>query len=116
MPEGGDVGEQVWLHILARDEELDRLDSRSRGRRNQILALDREEPRLLAVLARREELADEPQLRVMRRLDQSALDSSAALARSATSANAFGSDTARSASDLRSSSIPARRTPAMKRL
>ena len=87
-------------------------------RLDEILALDREEPGLLPVLARREKLPDEPELLVLARLDQAAAASasSAAFARSATAANAAGSETAMSASDLRSSSIPASRTPAMNRL
>src|SRR4029453_15278794 len=105
------AGEKLGLDVLSGDQELDRLDSgRPRGL-DQVLALGREEAGLLPLPTRREELADKPQLRVVRRGDQAARvlasDSSAAFARSATSANAPGSDTARSASDLRSSSIPA---------
>src|SRR5206468_1825404 len=103
MAERRHRGEHVGLDIVARDEELDGLDADSPGGIDQVLALGREEPRPLPVLARREKLADEAELRVLRRADQA---SSAAFARSATIANAFGSETARSASDLRSSSIP----------
>ncbi len=115
MTERGDCREELRLDVLTRDEQLDRLDAGGGGGVDQVLALDREQPGLLPVLARLEELADEPKLLVVRGGDQADV-SSAAFARSATAANAFGSDTARSASDLRSSSIPDLRRPSMKRL
>jgi hypothetical protein len=117
MTERRDARQQRGRDSLAGNEELDRLDPRPRRRVDEILALDGEQPRLLAVLARAEELADELELLVVPRSDQAALEpesaSSAAFARSAIAANAVGSVTARSASDFRSSSIPALRTPAM---
>ena len=118
VPERRDLGEELGNDVLAGDEEFDRLDPGGRRGLDQILALDREEARLLALLARGEKLPDEPELLVSARLDQAASASgpSAAFARSATAANACGSLTAMSASDLRSSSIPAFFTPAMKRL
>ncbi len=119
MPERRHLGEELRHDVLAGDQELDRVDRCVARGLDQVLALDREEPALLAVLARSEELPDEPELLVLTRLDQAAaeeVDSSAAFALSATTENASGSDTAMSASDLRSSSIPASRTPAMKRL
>jgi hypothetical protein len=67
-----DPGQQLRLDGLAGDEELDRLDSRVRGRRDEILALDGEEPELLALALLREELAGELQRRVRRRRDQGA--------------------------------------------
>src|SRR5262249_42564168 len=110
---------------------LHRFDPRGECSRDQVLSLADEEPVLLAVLAVRE-LAHQLHRRVVPRGDhessavrppggQTALPhaafwSSAAFAFSATSANALGSFTARSASVLRSSSIPAAWTPAMKRL
>ena len=116
MPERRDLAEELRDDVLAGDEELDRLDPRRPGRLDEILALDREETRLVTVLARRKKLPDEPELLVLPRFDQAAASvsvSSAALARSATAANAFGSLTAMSASDLRSSSMPALWTPFM---
>ena len=64
------LAEQLRLDVLPRNEQLDRLDARSRGRLDEILALDREEPGLLPMLARREKLPDEPELLVLTRLDQ----------------------------------------------
>src|ERR687895_1188355 len=102
MPERRDLRQQLRLDVVAGDEELRGLDRGLLRRLHEILALDGEEPHLLAVLARGEELPDEPELLVLARLDQAASDglpsSSAALARSATRANAPGSETARSAS------------------
>jgi hypothetical protein len=115
VPERRYLGEQLGKDVLPRDEEFDGLDPGARGRLDEILALDGEEPRLLTLLARREKLPDEPELVVLARLDQAASES-ASFARSATAANACGSLTAMSASDLRSSSIPAFLTPSMKRL
>jgi hypothetical protein len=115
VTERRDLGKQLRQDVLARDEQLDRLDPCVPRRSDQVLALDREQAGFDAVLARREKLPDEPELLVLARLDQAA-SASAALARSATAANACGSLTAMSASDLRSSSMPAFRTPSMKRL
>ena len=70
MRQGRDGGEQLGLDVLARDEQLDRLDPGGRRRLDQILALDGEEPELLALALLREELADELQRRVRRRGDQ----------------------------------------------
>ena len=119
MTERGDLREQLGLDGLAGDQQLERLDASGERRVGEVLAFRREEAGLLTVLARAEELPDEPELLVLARRDQAALlapFSSAAFARSATSAKASGSDTAISASDFRSSSMPASRTPAMKRL
>ncbi|CAN5712724.1 hypothetical protein BH20ACT14_BH20ACT14_06850 [soil metagenome] len=121
MSERRHLAEKLRYDVLVSHQQLDRLDRSIVRRLDQIFALDREEPALLAVLPRSEKLPDEPELLVLTRLDQAAdaseaFASSEAFARSATTANACGSDTARSASDLRSSSIPASRTPAMKRL
>ena len=118
VAERRDFAQKLGHDVLARDEEIERLDARSDRRLDEVLALDGEEPCLEAVLAPREKLPDEPELLVLARLDQAAAsaDSSAAFARSATAANACGSLTAMSASDLRSSSIPALRTPSMNRL
>ena len=65
-----DRGQQLRLDVLARDEQLDRLDPGGARRRDEILALDGEEPELLALALLREELADELQRRVRRRGDQ----------------------------------------------
>jgi hypothetical protein len=65
-----DRREQLGLDVLSSDEELDRLDAGGRGRVDQILPLDREEPELLALALLREELPDELQRRVRRRRDQ----------------------------------------------
>ncbi len=120
VPERGHLAEELRKHVLSGDEQLDRFDAGTGRRLHEVLALDGEETRLVAVLARREKLPDEPELLVLARLDQAASASasaaSAAFARSATTANACGSLTAMSASDLRSSSIPAFFTPAMNRL
>jgi hypothetical protein len=75
MRQGGDGGQQLWLDVLAGDEKLDRLDSRRARRLDEILALDGEEPELLALALLREELADELQRRVRRRRDQQELRS-----------------------------------------
>jgi hypothetical protein len=100
-------------HVI--EAKTKELHEAAKAELDEILALGGEQPRLLPVLPCGEELADEPELLVVARLDQAAETSvsSEAFARSATTANAAGSDTARSARDLRSSSIPARRTPAM---
>jgi hypothetical protein len=77
------LAEQLGRDVLARDEQLDGLDARSRGRLDQVLALDREEPRLGTVLSRREKLPDEPELLVLAGLDKAAsAGASAAIARS----------------------------------
>ena len=65
VPEGRDGGEKLREDVLARDEELGGLDPRAQSRVDEILSLDREEPGLLPVLSRREELADEAELRVV---------------------------------------------------
>jgi hypothetical protein len=59
------LSEQLRDDVLAREQQLDRLDAGRSGRRDEVLALDREEPRLLAVLPRREKLPDEPELLVL---------------------------------------------------
>jgi hypothetical protein len=59
------LAEQLRQDVLARDEELDGLDTRRGGSLDEILALDREQPGLVPVLARREELPDEAELRVL---------------------------------------------------
>ena len=105
MPERRRLGEQLRLDVLAGHEELDRFDSGPRRSRDQIFPLRREETGREPVLASSKELPDEPELLVVPGPDQAALEaspaSSAALARSATAANACGSLTAMSASDLR---------------
>jgi len=66
MGQGRDGGEEVRLDALAGDEKLDRLDAGRRGGVDQVLALDREEPELLALPLLRKELPDELQRRVRR--------------------------------------------------
>ena len=66
MGQRRDRGEELWLDALAGDEELDRLDAGRRGGVDQVLALDREEPELLALPLLREQLPDELQRRVRR--------------------------------------------------
>jgi hypothetical protein len=120
VTERRDLGEEPWLDVLPCDEELDGLDPGNSRGVDEIVGLDGEEPGVSSVLSRGEELPDEPELLVVPRRDQAACEpgsaSSAAFARSATAANACGSLTAMSASDLRSSVIPARFTPSMNRL
>ena len=70
MAECRHLAKELRQDVLARDEQLDRLDSRGRGGLDEILALDREQARSLAVLTRREKLPDEPELLVLARLDQ----------------------------------------------
>jgi hypothetical protein len=65
VSERRDLAEQLRKDVLARDEELDRLDPRVRRRLDQVLALDREQARLEPMLARREKLPDEPELLVL---------------------------------------------------
>jgi hypothetical protein len=111
MTEGRDARQELGRDGLAGDEELDGLEPGGRGGVDEVLALDGEEAGLLPVLPGAEELAEELELLVVARSDQAASEpesaSSAAFARSAIAANAVGSTTARSASDFRSSSIPA---------
>jgi hypothetical protein len=59
------------LDGLAGDEQRDRLDPGGGRGGDEILALDREEPELLARAFLREELPDELQRRIRRRRDQS---------------------------------------------
>ena len=66
MSQRRDGGEQLGLDGLSRNEKLDRLDAGRRGGADQVLALDREEPELLALPLLREELPDELQRRVRR--------------------------------------------------
>jgi hypothetical protein len=70
VTERRDLAEELRQDVLACDEELDRLDACGGRSLDQILALDGEQPRLGAVLARREKLPDEPELLVLARLDQ----------------------------------------------
>jgi hypothetical protein len=72
MRERRDPREQLGLDRLAGDEQLDRLDPGRRGGCDEVLALDGEEPELLALALLREELADELQRRVRRRSNQRA--------------------------------------------
>ncbi len=104
-----DLGQQLGRHGLTGDQELDRLEPRRERRVDEIFALGEEQPELVAPVARMQ-LADELQLRVRSGLDQVAR---ANFACSAIAANASGSETARSASTLRSSPISAFRQPAM---
>ena len=90
------------------DERFDGLEPGVESRPDEILSLAGEEPEFLP-LPPRLELAHELEARVGRRGDQA---SSAAFACSAILPNAAGSETARSASTLRSSSMLALRQPA----
>jgi len=65
MTERRDLAEQLGEDVLARDEQLDRLEPSGRRGFDQVLALDREQTRLDAVLSRREKLPDEPELLVL---------------------------------------------------
>jgi hypothetical protein len=65
VAERRDLAEQLRKDVLARDEQLDGLNARGGGSLHEILALDREQPGLVPVLARREELPDEAELRVV---------------------------------------------------
>jgi hypothetical protein len=92
VAERRDLPEQLREDVLTGDEQLDRVDTRVRRSLDKVFALGREEAGLDAVLAGSEELPDEPELLVLTRFDQAVLEpgsaSSAALARSATAANA----------------------------
>ena len=70
-----DLREQVRLDVLACTEQLDRLDARLVGRLNEILALDDEQPLLLALAPRLEQPMDEAQLRIGGGRDHSSQDS-----------------------------------------
>ncbi len=70
MPERRHLAEKLGDDILARHQQLDGLDRGVAGSLDEVLALDREEPALLAMLSRREKLPDEPELLVLPRLDQ----------------------------------------------
>ena len=72
VSERRDLGEQLRQDVLTGDEQLDGLDARPGGRLDEVLALDREEARLVAMLPRREKLPDEPELLVLTRFDQAA--------------------------------------------
>ena len=72
VPEGRHLREELGHDVLAGHEQIDRLDARPCSRLDEILALDREEPRLLTMLPRREKLPDEPELLVLTRFDQAA--------------------------------------------
>ncbi len=109
MPERRHLRHQLRRDRLPGDEELDRLDAGLAGRVDEVLTLRDEQPELVAP-APVVELADELEPLVVAGGDQAAdaeEASSAALAFSATAPNAAGSLTARSASTLRSSSMPA---------
>jgi hypothetical protein len=51
MAERRDLGEQLRLDVLPRDEQLDRLDARGEGGLDEILALRRKQPELVAPAA-----------------------------------------------------------------
>ena len=111
MGQLGHGREQLRLDVLAGAQQLRRLDPGRPRSLDEILALDREQPQLVAPAPLRE-LADELELLVVPGGDQEAWGS-AAFARSAIAPNAAGTLTAISASTLRSSSTPAARQPAM---
>ena len=69
MSERRHLGEQPRLDVVARDEQLDRLDPCRRGRIDEVLSLDEEEPELVAPAAL-VQLADELQLLVVPGADQ----------------------------------------------
>ena len=73
MPECRDLAEELRQDVLARDQQLDRLDPRRPSRLDKVFALDREEPGLLALLPRREKLPDEAELLVLTRLDETSV-------------------------------------------
>jgi hypothetical protein len=66
-----DAREQLRLDVLARTKELDRFDARVVGRLHEVLALDNEQPLLLALPPRVEQAPHQPQRRVGRRSDHS---------------------------------------------
>src|SRR5215207_5177111 len=108
-----DLCEHLSSNGLARDEEVDRLDPGRLRRLDEIFALGDEEPFAVALRARGE-APHEPQPRVRGRRDQDGTGcDSAAFACSAIRPNAAGSETARSARILRSSSISAFFRPEM---
>ena len=118
VAERGHLAQELRQNVLPGDQQLDRLDAGGGCSLDEVLALGGEQPCLRGASSQREASG---------RAGASRSDatrsggtgpgsaSSAALARSATAANAWV-ETAMSASDLRSSSIPAFLTPAMKRL
>jgi hypothetical protein len=69
VAERRDLGQQQGLDVLARDEQLDGLDSRGGGRLDEILAFRDEQLQLVAPAALRQ-LADELELLVLARADQ----------------------------------------------
>jgi hypothetical protein len=69
MSKRGHLRKQVGLHVVAGEEQLDRLDPYSRRRVDEILTLDEEEPELVAPAAL-VQLADELELLVVAGADQ----------------------------------------------
>ena len=55
-----DLRQELGLDVLARSQQLDRLDARVVGRLHEILALGREQSFLLALTPRLEQAMDEP--------------------------------------------------------
>jgi hypothetical protein len=70
MAERRHLGQQLGQDVLTGDEELDGLDTCPCSSLDEVLALDREEACLVAMLPRREKLPDEPELLVLTRLDE----------------------------------------------
>jgi hypothetical protein len=69
MRELGQLGEELRLHVPARDEQIDRFDPRRTCRLDEVLSFDREQPQLVSP-APVVELADELQALVVARGDQ----------------------------------------------
>jgi hypothetical protein len=70
VAERRDLREQLRLHVLPGNEQLHRLDALAGRGLDEVLGLDGEETALLAVLARGEQLPDEPELLILARRDQ----------------------------------------------
>jgi hypothetical protein len=72
MTERRELRDEGSFHVLARDEQLDRLDSGFASGVDEILALADEKPLLLPLPPRLQKAPDELQLRVVRGRDHSA--------------------------------------------
>ena len=65
MTERRDLAEELGQDVLARDQQLDRVDARRARSLDEVLALDGEETALLPMLPAGEKLPDEPELLVL---------------------------------------------------
>jgi hypothetical protein len=70
MREGREAGKKLGRDVVARDEQLDRLDAGRRRSVDEILPFGHEESGLVTVLTSAEELPDELELLVVSGSDQ----------------------------------------------